>query len=486
MAQQGSKIYPVILSGGVGQRLWPLSRTDFPKQFQSLSSDQSMIIETAERVQNTELFQRITVVCNSAHRFFVAAHFQERGIKPRSIILETAPRNTGPAIAAATMDIYKDDPNALILVLPSDHYIKDTEAFEESIKTLTPIVSQGYLSTLGVTPTYPETGYGYIKHGQRMAGSNNIYHVEHFAEKPDRITAEGFIETGKYTWNAGIFFCHAGTVIDEMKIHYPRIHQTVLKSVTDKYKDLDFTRLSDDFLNAPDISFDVAIMEQTNKAIVMPVSLSWNDIGSWGSLWDVEDKDEQLNVCVGDVVAYNTKNSYLRSTDRRLLATVGLDNVVIVSSEDAVLVANRNNTQEVKTLLEHIKSQGQGQFLKGRMKRQPWGYSRLLQEGCNYTSKEVMIKPGYETATQVHFKKSEHWVILEGEAEIKINGVTSTLSEGQSTYIPERTEHSLKNNRDKNLVIYEVQCGEIDDTDIIRIQDSVSKYIKNITPSSNG
>ena len=429
-----------------------------------------MIVETARRVQGPD-FAPPTVICNNHHRFLVAAAFQQAEINPRAILLEPVARNTGAAIAAAAMQIHKNDPEAWVLVLPSDHYIQLTKQFQKTIKQAIPTVKKGYLATFSIQPDAPETGYGYIRHGEKLTGDHHFYKVTHFKEKPNRETAQSYLDAGCYSWNAGIFFASARVLVDQFQTHCLDLYEPVKEAVAAINEDLDFLRLGQSFAEAPDIAFDYAVMEHTEKAIVQPLSVGWSDIGTWDRLWEISEKTGSGNVFRGQVCGLDLENCYLRSDQHDLLlAAIGLKDIVAVASDNVVMVAKKSEAQRVRDLLKAINNNKQKQFKQSALSRQPWGYSRVVKAADQFSAKEVMIKPGYQTATQIHKKRSEHWVILKGVAEVTIDGQTMTIQKGQSAHIPTNSPHSLSNRGTEPLIIFEVQAGEISPDDIIRIE----------------
>lgn len=470
-----SKIYPVILSGGSGTRLWPLSRDLLPKQLLPLFQDLSLLAATAERVSG-ETFGRPVIVCNQEHRFMVAEQLQSVGIAPEAIILEPVARNTAPAIAAAAAVLRARDPEAIMLVLPSDHVIQNQAAFEEAIEAATAAATHGHLVTFGITPTAPETGYGYIRSGLALPGASGAYQIARFVEKPDLATAGSYLADGNWSWNSGMFVFPAGLLIDELARFEPELTAAALQSVERANIDLDFVRLDETaFAKAASKSIDYALMERTERASVVPADLGWNDIGSWSALWDIGDKDADANVTVGDVIAEDTKGSYLR-TQGPLLATLGLDNVIVVATGDVVLAAAKDRAQDVKTLVTRLRAAGRPEAISHSVVNRPWGTYQSIDAAPGFQVKRITVKPGSKLSLQKHAKRAEHWIVVNGTATVTRDDETLTLTANMSTYIPLGAVHRLENSGKDLLQLIEVQCGSyLGEDDIVRLSDDYGR-----------
>jgi len=464
-------IIPVILSGGSGTRLWPLSRKLRPKQFLPLHDQESLFKNTITRLQRAGLSDPV-VLCNGEHRFLVAKIFNDMKISPNAIMLEPVARNTAPAIIAAALKIYHTHPDALMLVLPSDHVIEDAAAFREAIKKCAAAARNGYLATFGITPDRPETGYGYIQQGKAIDDETGAFAIKRFVEKPDLETAAKYLSSGDYLWNSGMFLMSVKTLIDESKIHCPQILDRVTEAVDNARCDLDFIRLDEAaFRQAPPQSIDTAIMEKTGNGAVVPVQMGWNDIGSWSALYDIGDADENRNVKLGDVMLENTSGCYVRS-EKPLIAAVGVKDMVIVATDDAVMVAPKEQAQDVKLLVEQLSENDREEHLSHTTVYRPWGSYSNLESGPGFLVKKITVNPGARLSLQFHHHRAEHWVVVEGLARVTNGDDVFDLTANQSTYIPARTHHRLENPDDKPLHIIEVQSGSyIGEDDIVRIDD---------------
>lgn len=464
-------IYPVILSGGIGSRLWPLSKADFPKQFHALYSDKPMIIETALRVCDDQKFAKPTIICNQAHRFLVQSVFEEYQIDVRAILLEPCLRDTAPAIAAAAFHIHQEDPTGQILILPSDHYIKEVDKFQKAITKASDNIVNNSIATFGISPTKPETGYGYIKLGEERTDS--IFDVTAFIEKPDLATAEQYISSKNYVWNAGIFLSSTEKILEEFKKHQSDVYHSASLAVQNSVKDLGFTRLdTHSFSACPKVSFDYAIMEKTSCAMVAPLTITWNDLGSWNALWEIADKDDQGNHTQGNVVALDTTNSYLRSDCGLNVAAIGIEDCVLVASDNAIVIAQKSHTQKIKQIFEQIReNDSDSHHIQSIRSHQPWGHSDLVQKNEHFTAKLVFIQPYQKTALQKHALRTEHWVVLEGEITVLIDGVSKIMIESDSISILPHMTHAMYNHMNKPAKIFEVQSGTLLETDITRIDE---------------
>ena len=457
-------ICAVILAGGTGTRLWPLSRAAYPKQFLRLHGEDTMLQATVKRLSGLDIQSSITI-CNEEHRFFVAEQLREID-KLGSIILEPVGRNTAPAIALAALTV-KDDP--LLLVLAADHVIQDEVAFNAAVIRAIPLAEAGKLVTFGIVPKKPDTGYGYIKRGNDIAEG---FTVDEFVEKPSLEVAQGYISSGKYYWNSGMFLFRASSYIEELKKFRPDILEQCKASVIDVKADLDFLRINKEtFESCPAESIDYAVMEKTSHAVVVSMDAGWSDIGSWLSLWDISKKDGDGNYTQGDVILHNTHNSYVK-TDGRLVATIGVDDLVIVSNKDSLMVARRDSVQDVKMITELLKIQGRSEWRLSSEVYRPWGKYDCIDSGERYQVKRITVKPGAKLSLQMHHHRAEHWVVVSGTARVTIGDKTFVLSENESTYIPIGVVHALENPGKVELELIEVQSGlYLGEDDIVRFED---------------
>lgn len=468
-----ANIYPVILSGGYGTRLWPLSRAALPKQLLPLASEKTMLQETALRVASWPELQPPLLVCGDEHRFLVAEQLREIGIKPTGILLEPEGRNTAPAVAAAAHFLLARDKEAVMLVLPADHVIGDVEAFHAAVRrALDVALGQGALVTFGIEPTAPETGYGYIRRGSPVAGFDGCFSVERFVEKPDADTARQLLADGDYSWNSGMFLFEASRYLEELRQFQPGIAEQTQAAVAGRHGDLDFCRLdADAFAGSPSDSIDYAVMEHTRHAVVVPASLGWNDVGSWSALWEVQQGDGDGNVLRGDVYVDRVKNSLVRS-ESRMVALIGVEDLVVVETDDAVLVAHKNHVQDVKKVVEHLKRHERTEHLNHTRVYRPWGYYEGIDAGSRFQVKRIMVKPGEKLSLQMHHHRAEHWVVVRGTARITCGETVKLLSENESTYIPIGVTHRLENPGKMPLDIIEVQSGSyLGEDDIVRYED---------------
>ena len=460
---------PVILSGGAGTRLWPLSRELHPKQLLALAGgDRTMLQETASRVAGLAGLTAAVVVCNEAHRFLVAEQLRQLGSEAPEIILEPVGRNTAPAIAlAAHAAMRHGDP--LLLVLPADHVIRDVPAFQEAVRIALPAAEAGKLVTFGVVPHQPETGYGYIRRG---AGSGPAFTIDRFVEKPDMSTARQFVAAGDYYWNSGMFLFRASRYLEELKLHAPDIAEACRKASMGGARDMDFVRVDAGlFAGCRSDSIDYAVMEKTADAIVVPLDAGWSDVGSWSSLHDAVEQDARGNVQRGDVISEDTDGCFLYSQSR-LVATVGLKNHVVVETKDAVLVAPKDRVQDVKALAARIKASGRYEHSLHREVYRPWGSYDSVESGDRYQVKRLTVKPGASMSLQLHHHRAEHWIVVSGTARITRNDEVFLLEENQSTYIPLGAKHRIENPGKITLHIIEVQSGSyLGEDDIERFED---------------
>jgi mannose-1-phosphate guanylyltransferase/mannose-6-phosphate isomerase len=462
-----AEVIPVILSGGAGTRLWPLSRELRPKQLLPLGSDATMLQETARRIPGSPV-----VVCNQEHRFIVAEQLREIGIEPRGIVIEPVGRNTAPAVAVAALLMEQQD-DALLLVMPSDHQIKNVDAFRAAVAAAAPLARDGMLVTFGIQPTDPNTGYGYIKRGKPVGGG---FTVDRFVEKPDRATAEGYLKSGDYLWNGGIFLFSAKTYLEELGKRLPAMVEGCRAALAEGASDLFFFRLAEAAFSAiAGQSIDYAVMEHTDRAAVVPVDMGWSDIGSWSALWEESGKDADGNVLHGDVLAIDTRNSYVRS-ESGLVTAVGVRDLVVVATDDAVLVADKAHDQDVKRIVETLKAANRPEATRGSKTWRPWGSFQTIDEGDRHKVKHIQVNPGEKLSLQKHWHRSEHWVVVTGTALVTCGDKVFTLRENESTFIPAGTVHRLENPGKIPLRMIEVQSGEyVGEDDIVRVEDDYGR-----------
>lgn len=462
-------LLPVIMAGGSGSRLWPLSRTLYPKQFLALTSNATMLQETVRRLDNIE-HQYPLFICNEEHRFIVAEQLRKGGIDNSGIILEPVGRNTAPAIALAALKAISNGQDPLLLVLAADHVIQNTDAFLASVQHAKIEAEKGKLVTFGIIPTMPETGYGYIARGDAI--NNNAYYVNAFKEKPVLKLAEKYIDSGEYYWNSGMFLFKASRYLAELEQYAPDILKACQSAIETSTQDLDFTRLNKDiFEHCPDNSIDYAVMENTKDAVVVAMDANWSDVGSWSALWEVNDKDSSGNATRGDVLVENTTNSYIYSQNK-LVATVGVDDLVVVETKDAVLVAHKDKVQDVKGIVDQLKKAERYEYLQHREVYRPWGTHDEIAGGDRFHVKHVMVKPGERTATQMHYHRAEHWVVVKGTAKVVNGDKAYLLSENESTYIPIGSPHSIENPGQIPLELIEVRSGAyLSEDDVVRLED---------------
>jgi mannose-1-phosphate guanylyltransferase/mannose-6-phosphate isomerase len=471
-------ITPVLLSGGSGTRLWPVSRALHPKQLQALSGERTMLQETALRLKGPD-FAAPMVVCNDEHRFTIAAQLQSVGLTPQSIILEPMGRNTAPAAAVAALTLSEKSPDGLMLLAASDHVIDDVKAFHAAVRIAAKAACEGHLVSIGVTPTRAETGYGYIDRGAGLPSVPGAFAVKRFVEKPDRTTAESFISAGTYLWNASIFLFRAGTYLKELKQYAPEVLEQSRAALAEGRHDLDFLRLDrNTFAKCPSISIDYAVMERTRHSAVVPADIGWSDVGSWSVLWERGTKDANGNVAIGDVIIEDGRGNLVRS-DSRLVAALGVENLVIVATNDAVLVAARERDQDVKRIVDSLLKAGRNEASQPSRVYRPWGSFETLHLADRSQVKLIEVSPGCALSLQYHHKRAEHWVVVEGEAWITRGAEAFALKENESTFIPILMPHRLENRNDAPLRIIEVQVGSyLGEDDIVRLEDRYKRTDK--------
>jgi len=464
------KIVPVILSGGSGTRLWPLSRKQHPKQYLPLASDNTMLQETILRLNGLDNLADPIIVCNADHRFLVAEQCQQINIKNPTILLEPVGRNTAPAIAAAALQSFKQTDGAVLLVLSADHVIQDVEVFHAAINIANSQAQKGKLATFGIVPTDANTGYGYIKSSKENI--DDVYKVEEFVEKPDLATAQSYLEQSNYLWNSGMFMFKADTLINELTTYSPDIVNSVTDATDNAKQDLDFIRLDKQaFESSPSDSIDYALMEKSSNVVVVPLDAKWNDIGAWSALHDIGTKDANNNVIKGDVITQDTTNTYINA-NHHMVVTIGVDSLIVVDTPDAAFITTKDKAQEVKSIVESLQADKRNEGTTHRKVYRPWGWYDSIESGKNFQVKRLHVNPGAKLSLQMHHKRAEHWVVVNGTATA-INGEdVLTLKEGDSTYIPIGTTHGLENKTNEHLEIVEVQSGAyLGEDDIVRFED---------------
>ncbi|MFZ2169526.1 MAG: mannose-1-phosphate guanylyltransferase/mannose-6-phosphate isomerase [Methylococcaceae bacterium] len=463
---------PVILSGGSGTRLWPLSRGHYPKQFLPLITDHTMIQETILRLTGLEGLKAPIAVCNEDHRFMMAEQLWEIGAKPAAIILEPVGKNTAPAVAMAALTAASEDD--ILLVLPADHVILNLVAFHKAIIQAQALAAQGFLVTFGVVPNEPETGYGYIKRDVVQQGA--AFNVAAFVEKPDAEMAKHYLQSGDYFWNSGMFAFKAGSFLGELEKFNPEMLSVCRQALKAAKVDLDFVRLDKDlFSTCPADSIDYAVMERTDKAVVIPLDAGWNDVGSWSALWDVTDKDPFGNAISGDVLTVDTRDSYIHAQNK-LVAVIGVENLVIVETDDAVMISPRDRVQEVKQIVVQLKELGRNEADVHRKCYRPWGHYDLVDTGDRHQTKRIVVKPGGKLSVQKHHHRAEHWVVVKGTALVTKGDEKLLITENESTFIPLGIVHCLENPGVIPLEIVEVQSGSyLGEDDIVRFGDQYGR-----------
>lgn len=466
------KINVILMAGGSGSRLWPISRSLLPKQFLKIGGNLTMLQETINRVKDIEV-QSFNVICNEEHRFFVSEQLAEINVKAK-IILEPFGRNTGPAISLAAFEMPKED--SLMLVLSADHYIRNIDTFIGAIKNSIDIAKSGKLVTFGIVPSEPHIGYGYIKTGKPIGKS---FEIESFTEKPSSEIAHKYFKDQSYLWNSGMFLFTKDTYLSELKKYSPSIFYSCQKAISNKQIDNDFIRIDKDlFETCISESIDYAVMEKTKNAAVTPLDAGWSDIGSWSSLYDITDKDEDNNCRVGDIITSKTTNSYIHA-ENQLIATVGIDNLVIVSTKDSILVANKSEVESIKEVVSLLKKSNREEWKLHREVLRPWGKYDSIANGDNFQVKVIDVKPGAKLSLQLHHKRAEHWIVVKGIARVTKGEKVFDLNENESTFIPLGETHSLENATNDELKIIEVQSGTyFGEDDIVRFEDVYGRIAK--------
>jgi mannose-1-phosphate guanylyltransferase/mannose-1-phosphate guanylyltransferase/mannose-6-phosphate isomerase len=475
LAAPSQKIVPVILSGGSGTRLWPVSRKSFPKQFWPLISERSLLSDTALRASAAH-FTAPVVVTNQEHRFIVAEQLRDAGINGAQILLEPVGRNSAPAIAAAALLTAETDPDAVMWIMAADAAISDTAALERAIKAAAAAAAAGYFVTFGMQPTAPETGYGYIAQGAAIDSLPGVHRLDRFIEKPNAQKAAELIADGRHLWNSGMFMFTASLLLAEMERYAPDILIAVRAAMAARTTDLDFTRLgAEAFTAAPDISIDYAIAEKTDKAAVVPAAIGWSDVGSWAALAEIAPKDAHGNFALGDVVIEASRNSYARS-DGMLTALLGVQDLVVVTTQDAVLVAHKDHAQNVKTIVDRLKKEKRPQAEAHNRAYRPWGFYESLIQGDRFQVKRIVVWPGQKLSLQKHFHRAEHWVVVAGCAEVTCDAEIRMVHENESIYLPLGSIHRMANPGKIPLTVIEVQSGPyLGEDDIVRFEDTYGR-----------
>lgn len=467
-------LIPIIMAGGTGSRLWPLSRQLNPKQFLPLAdNDLSMLQATIERLEGLNTAS-VQLICNEEHRFLAAEQLRQLGMEQTSILLEPEGRNTAPAIALSALQAMINGDDPILLVLAADHLIQDVAAFHQSINTALPLAQEGKLVTFGIVPSHPETGYGYVEQGESLG--NGGFVVRKFVEKPDLDTAQTYLAKGNYFWNSGMFMFQASRYLDELQRFCPEILAACQQALANGSRDMNFIRVEPlAFKACPDESIDYAVMEKTADAVMVPLDAGWSDIGSWSALWEVSNKDIGGNVLKGDVVLEDCRNTYVHA-ENRLVAVLGVENLVVVETKDAVLVAHKNQVQEVKKIVEKLKAAERTEHINHREVYRPWGMYDGIDNGYRYQVKRITVKPGAKLSVQMHHHRSEHWIVVSGTARVTIGDSTKLVTENQSVYIPLGEVHALENPGVLPLELIEVQSGSyLGEDDIVRFEDKYGR-----------
>jgi len=471
------RIHPVVLSGGSGTRLWPMSRASLPKQLLALNGVRTMIQDTVLRANVPNAAPPI-LLCSEGHRFLVAEQMLAIGITPQAIVLEPMGRNTAPAAAIAALMVADLEPTGIVLLLPSDHVVSNQPAFEVAVARAAAAARQGHIVTFGIAPANPETGYGYIQQGTAL--TDGVAKVERFAEKPDSATAHSYLAAGGYFWNSGMFVFRADVLLDELARPEPDMVQACRAALRDAKRDLDFVRLDGiAFAKARNVSLDYAVMERTTLAAVVPCDIGWSDVGAWSSLWALQKRDDSGNVLQGDVMIHDSHDSFVRG-ETGLVALVGVRDLVVVVTEDAVLVADKGRAQDVKAIVERLKSSGRPELSDHKIVFRPWGSYQGIDAGDGFQVKHIMVKPGGRLSLQSHKKRAEHWVVVQGTAQVTCDEKVFLLHENQSTFIPLGAKHRLENPGKQPLRLIEVQSGSyLGEDDIVRYDDAYGRAPEN-------
>ena len=469
-------IQPVILCGGTGTRLWPLSRRLLPKQFLPLVTERPLLQDTILRIADLPDVERPIVISNNDHRFLVAEQLNELGVKPAVQILEPVGRNTAPAVAVAALHVRQDDPDAVLLVLPSDHAIGDPAAFRQAVLVAGRIAGQDFLVTFGIQPTQPQTGYGYIELGEPLPGETQVFRIRRFVEKPDLKKARQYLESGRFLWNSGMFVFSARRYLEELAAFRRDILEGAEKALKAAGRDLDFLRLDGAAFNAcPAESVDYAVMEKTSGGAVVRADIGWSDVGSWSALWDIGKKDAAQNATRGDVHLSDASGCYIWG-DSRLVVALGAKDLIIVETDDAVLVADRARAEEVKDIVAGLDKAARSEHVSHSRVYRPWGYYESIDAGERFQVKRIMVKPGEALSLQMHRKRAEHWVVVSGRARVTRDDAVYEVHENESTFIPLGAKHRLENTTDQPLYLIEVQSGSyLGEDDIVRFEDRYNR-----------
>ncbi|PIW26842.1 MAG: mannose-1-phosphate guanylyltransferase/mannose-6-phosphate isomerase [Rhodospirillales bacterium CG15_BIG_FIL_POST_REV_8_21_14_020_66_15] len=474
-ADPGANVYPVILCGGSGRRLWPMSRQAYPKQFLRLYSGQSLLQETVLRARKLMGSARPFMLCSEAHKFLVADHLKEIDVEPLTIVCEPASRNTAPALAVAALILREIDPEAIILAMPSDHRIADEDDFVRTIANATSVAEDGWLTTLGITPTASETGYGYIRVGGPVDGNYSIRRVARFEEKPNKARAEKLLEGGEHLWNSGIFLFPVGKLLDEMRRTAPEVVDACLDALAKATCTQDYVMLDRAYARSPDISVDHAVLEHTEGAAVVKADMGWSDIGSWHALRETQGADADGNVVDGNVIVDDVSNSYIKANGR-LVAAIGLRDVVVVDTDDAVLVSSADHIGRLGAMVSRINAAGFPEASQHSLVHRPWGSYQTIDDGTRYQVKHIFVKPGGRLSLQMHHHRAEHWVVVGGTARVTCGDETRLLRENESLHIPMGTTHRLDNPGKIPLHLIEVQVGPyLGEDDIVRFEDTYGR-----------
>lgn len=467
-------LLPVIMAGGTGSRLWPLSRQLFPKQFLALSqANLSMLQGTCQRLEGLGVEPPL-LICNEEHRFLAAEHLRQMGMGAAQILLEPVGRNTAPALALAALEAISKERDPILLVLPADHLIQDVEKFQSSVLCAMPLAEGGELVTFGIVPTHAETGYGYIEKGAPVGQDG--FRVRRFKEKPDAEQAAQYLQCDSYLWNSGLFMFKASRYLEELAFFRPDILETCKNALAQAEHDMDFIRINREiFGTCPEESIDYAVMEKTQRAVVVPMEAGWSDIGSWSALWEVREKDSAGNALCGDTIAISTRNTLVHA-ESRMVATLGIDDLIVVETKDAVLVAHRDHAQSIKSVVEQLKREGRDEHLSHREVYRPWGVYESLDSGARYQVKRITVRPGGKLSLQMHHHRAEHWIVVSGTAQVTNGDKVYLVTENQSTFIPVGQVHSIENPGKIPLELIEVQSGDyLGEDDIVRFSDAYGR-----------